>query len=95
MRVLWSPLAQTDIGDIWEYSFENWGFEQADQYIADIRRTAQNLAERHSPRRPCDHIRKGYFRAVIASHILFYTQAGEDIDVKRILHQSMDFQRYL
>ncbi len=94
-RVVWSPLAQVDLDDIWEYSFETWGLDQAELYLEGIRLRAQHLLERHVPLTACDDIRKGYFRANIGSHIMFFVLDGGDIDVKRILHQSMDFQRHL
>lgn len=32
-----SPAAQADVDGIWDYTAENWGVDQAESYIADIR----------------------------------------------------------
>lgn len=34
-----SPAAQTDLDEIWDYTAERWGQEQAARYITDIRDT--------------------------------------------------------
>ena len=94
-KVIWSPAAQVDLDDIWEHSFEHWGLDQADDYIEGIRRMAAKIVAEHVQRRRCDHIRQGYFKATVGSHILFYVIVDTDIDVKRILHQAMEFQRHL
>ena len=46
--------------------------------------------------RPADHVRPGYHRAEVGSHILFFRrgEAGV-IDIIRILHQRMDIDRHL
>ncbi len=45
--------------------------------------------------RPCDEIRAGYAKFSVGAHILFYRLAGERIEIVRILHQRMDFDRHL
>ncbi len=35
---LLSRAAVADLDMIWDYTFENWGQEQADRYIDDIRK---------------------------------------------------------
>ena len=45
--------------------------------------------------RPCDDVRAGYFRHPVGSHVVFYRRVAGGIDVVRILHQRMDFQRHL
>jgi toxin ParE1/3/4 len=31
-----SPLAQADLSDIWDYSYSQWGADQADAYVLAI-----------------------------------------------------------
>lgn len=45
--------------------------------------------------RPCHEIRAGYRKFAAASHVIFFRLAGEELQVIRILHQRMDFERNL
>jgi plasmid stabilization system protein ParE len=42
--LLFSPRAQADIEQIWDYSAERFGAEQADDAIREIQRAAQTIA---------------------------------------------------
>ncbi len=95
MGYVLSPLARSDLEDIWTYSRLQWGLNQAEAYLRDIQRAIEAAAANRRRGRPCDDIRQGYFKLAIGSHILFYRQADGDIDVVRILHQRMDFDRHL
>ena len=37
MNIVLSPAAQTDLEDIWLYSAEQWGRQQANNYLAKLR----------------------------------------------------------
>lgn len=90
-----SPRAQADIEEIWDYSRERWGIDQAERYIGLIRDAVVSAAEYPRRGRPCDDIRAGYFKLAAGSHVLFYRLAGADINVVRVLHGRMDFGRHL
>jgi toxin ParE1/3/4 len=45
--------------------------------------------------RDCGDIREGYRKYPVGSHMLFYRLITDGIDVVRILHRQMDFDRYL
>jgi toxin ParE1/3/4 len=86
-----SQRAIRDLDGIRDFTIETWGVEQAQKYVTDIRLEIQKQAINPSLRRPCDDIRKGYFRA--NSHAIFFRPSVHGIRVIRILHQSMDFKR--
>lgn len=90
-----SRLAQADLSAIWTYSAEQWGVGQADIYIRGLQRTIAAVAANPRLGRACDDIRAGYFKQPAGSHILFYRLAGAGIEVARILHRRMDFERNL
>ena len=54
-----SPEARNDLEDIWLYTLEEWGLDQANQYIDKLVEVFQIVAE--SPKRfmSCDDIRLG------------------------------------
>jgi toxin ParE1/3/4 len=90
-----SRLAEADLASIWEYSVAHWGIGQAEIYIRDLQHAIETTAANPHLGRACDEIRASYFKRGIGSHIMFYRLAGQLIEVVRILHQRMDFDRHL
>ena len=45
--------------------------------------------------RPSNELRKGYRKYPAGSHMLFYRSIKSGIDIVRILHGRMDFERHL
>ncbi len=90
-----TPAAQGDLSSIWDYTRERWGDDQAETYVLEIRAAIERIAQ--DPRRghACDEIREGYRRYGIGSHLLFYRERPDGVDVIRILHQRMDPTRHL
>jgi len=60
--------------------------ETAFDMLAESPKTGQNI----------DYIRHGYFRYTVGKHVIFYHFVSDtDIEVVRILHQSMDVESHL
>lgn len=90
-----TPAAQADIDEIWTYTAERWGEDQAESYLLGIRDACVELAAGKRTSRPVD-IRDGYRKAFVGSHVLYFR--GRDsagIVVVRILHKRMDAARHL
>jgi toxin ParE1/3/4 len=90
-----SPRAQADIEEIWDYTAETWDDDQAERYIRQILDAIERIAADPRRGRPCDHIRPGYRKYSVGAHVLFFKVIGDRIDVVRVLHQRMDFERHL
>lgn len=90
-----TPAAQRDLSAIWDYTEENWDLLQAETYLNEIRAAIERVAENPVRGQACDHIRNGYRRYRIGSHLIFYIERSRGIDVIRVLHQRMDFTRHL
>jgi toxin ParE1/3/4 len=67
-----SPAAQADLGNIWDYTARHWGAEQADRYVLAIRDACAALAAGDKKGRSIDAIRPGYCKLAVGSHFLFY-----------------------
>lgn len=95
MKVLaFSPAAQADLEEIWDYSADRWGPEQADSYIDAIRDACDALARGARQGRPAEvwpHIRK----CLCGSHVVYFVDHPGHLDVIRILHQRQDAERHL
>ena len=94
-RLRLSPAARIDLDAIWDYSAAAWGQDQADSYLRGMFSMMWTLAERPSLGRGIDEVRQGYFKFPVASHVVFYRQTPDGIDVIRILHKRMDLERHL
>lgn len=90
-----SPAAQSDVADIWNYTAEKWGIDQAEAYVRRVKRAVQAIAADYQFGRACEEIRSGYWKYLVGSHVLFYRIDLDGIDVVRILHSRMDFERHL
>jgi toxin ParE1/3/4 len=95
-RYLLSPAAQAGLEQIWDYTRDRWGLDQAEQYLRELQRAIERAAANPRVGRDCDEIRPGYRKLAAGSHTLFYRVTGERaIDVVRVLHQRMDIDRHL
>ncbi|WP_020174444.1 type II toxin-antitoxin system RelE/ParE family toxin [Methyloferula stellata] len=90
-----SPRAQSDIEDIWDYTVSHWGIDQAEVYLRQIQAAIKIVANNPSCGKSCDDVRAGYQKFPAGSHLLFYRTTRDGIDIVRILHQRMDFERHL
>ena len=90
-----SPLAQSDLDEIWNYSVAQWDEAQAQSYLMGLDATMKLLAENPHMGRAIDEIREGYFKFPTAPHLLIYRLKRGAIEVMRFLHNRMDVERYV
>lgn len=90
-----SPLAQTDLDEIWNYTVAQWDEAQAQAYLFGLNTTMKLLAENPRMGRAIDDIREGYFKFLAASHLLIYRLNPEAIEFMRILQGRMDVERHV
>ena len=90
-----SPRAKADIDEIWDYTVAHWNLEQAETYIRWIQAAIEVIAAEPETGRSCEAVRAGYRKHSVGSHIIFFRLTRGGIDVVRILHGRMDFERHL
>lgn len=97
MKYRISKEASKDLEKIWLYTFENWSQEQADRYFNLIIDEIENITRDPLSGKDYNDIRKGYYRARVKSHFIFYRVNAErqEIEIVRILHQQMDIDSRL
>lgn len=88
-------LAESDLIDIWQYSFEEWGAAQADKYLDELDQTIQMLAEKPELGSSRDYVKEGYRVLFINRHAVYYTTTPSIVHVVRVLHVRMDPDRHL
>jgi toxin ParE1/3/4 len=90
-----SRRAEADLDEIWTFTEKRWGMDQAEAYTRQIWRAVEMLGANPSGGRACPDVRPGYYKYRTGSHLLFYRIVGGAVDIVRILHESMDFERHL
>lgn len=95
-RYLLSPAARADLEQIWDYTLERWGAQQAEDYLRDLVAGIERASANPLIGRACDDIRPGYRKLPAGSHVVFYRTTAEGVvDVVRVLHRRMDVDRHL
>ena len=95
-RYVLSPAAQADLEQIWDYTFDRWGVDQAEHYLRELQLVIELVAANPGIGKMCEEIRPGYRKLAAGSHVLFYRMTADNvIDVQRVLHERMDPDRQL
>ena len=87
--------AENDLIDIWLYSFELWGSDQADRYLDELDKGIRSLARNPEIGAKRDYVRAGYRVLFLNSHAVYYTFTPSTIHITRVLHGQMDPDRHL
>jgi toxin ParE1/3/4 len=90
--LLFLPAAQADLEDIWWYTANRWGTTQADHYTDDLDDACRALASGQRQGRPVD-VRPGYLKYLVGSHVIYFRERGDQLEIVRILHGRMDVDR--
>ena len=92
-----SKLAESDLENIWLYTFEEWSLEQADYYYDLIMDEIEYIAENPKTGKDFNEVRKGYFRSRVKSHFISYkiNLKEEKVEIIRILYQQMDIDLHI
>ncbi|MFD1246139.1 type II toxin-antitoxin system RelE/ParE family toxin [Paralysiella testudinis] len=88
-----SPLAEADLEEIWLYTLENWSIEQADTYHNGFVAAFEGLAAGTKQGRPS--VLPNFQKYFCGSHVIYFLEYADHLDVIRILHQRQDVERHL
>lgn len=85
-----SKKAAEDFGNIYDYTFLNFGEDQADKYTDELESVLKNISEAPFIGRDCDDLKAGIRRHEYQKHSIFYRIREMDVFIVRILHQQMN-----
>ncbi len=84
-------LANRDLNEIWEYTFEKWSIKQAEVYYEQFIESFNQITLNPDLGKFYDSIEPKLRGLKVARHIVFYELMDEEtVEISRILHQSMD-----
>jgi len=96
MNIEISKEVESDLINIWEYTFEKWSLTQADIYYSLLIDGINSIAKNPNIGRNYDKVRVEYFGLQVKSHIIFYRLKDvETLQIIRVLHQRMDIHNKL
>ena len=90
--VIWSPEAQTDLADIWNYYREAAGPQLADSRVRAIGEACLLLEEHPLAGRAREEIRPGLRSVLVTPHVVFYRVTNEIAQIVRILDGRRDIE---
>jgi toxin ParE1/3/4 len=90
-----NPQAIKDLEDIYQYSCNHWGEEQAAQYIRDIDKAFISLTTNDKAGHDFSFVRPGLRAFHLKSHSIYYRLSNSGIVITRFLHHSMDSPQHL
>jgi toxin ParE1/3/4 len=82
-RILYSPLAESDLTDLWRYI-------AADALLRSVGRTCSLLADRPGIGRDRSDILGGLLSFPVGTYLIFYRIAEGGLEIVRVLHGARD-----
>jgi len=92
--IAFSPEAETDIDEIWDYTADRWGPDQADSYTDAIRDACYALARGTKHGRPAE-VLPDFQKYLCGSHVVYFLDYADHLDVIRVLHQKQEAELHL
>jgi toxin ParE1/3/4 len=88
--------AKKDLLEIRRFTVKQWGKKQSENYIQEIKKTFQLIADMPAIGQHCENdIGKDRYYFPSRRHIVYYTFSKNKVLISAILHQNMDHQNYL
>ena len=89
-----SGASEVDLGDIFDYTFTEFGIEQAEKYTLDFEFVFEELTRYPELGIKRDEIKLGLRSILKDAHVVFYRILDDRIRIVRILHQRKDLQQF-
>jgi len=89
-----SEIADKDLEDIFDYTMDEFGFDQAEKYLLEIEEIFQGLVLNPQSGKKRDEIKQGLYSFPKDNHIIFYRISDNHIRIVRVLHGSRDISKH-
>ena len=81
--------AQADLIEIRRYTLNQWGKDQSQKYLSELRQTIQLLSETPTIGKQRHEVGADVFSFPHASHVIYYTLYEQQVVVFAVLHKNM------
>jgi toxin ParE1/3/4 len=85
--------ADNDLEKIFDYTFEEFGFNQAVKYLDEIAEVFVKIINTPEMGRSRNEIKKSLYSLPAGSHVVFYTIQIDHIKIVRVLHGAKDMPK--
>lgn len=89
-----SEIADEDLEDIFDYTMNEFGFEQAEKYLTEIEDVFQSLLTNPELGKARNEIKTDLYSFPKDYHLIFYRILDNHIRIVRVIHGSRDIPRY-
>lgn len=94
LKITFSPKSKTDLKAIGRYTQNHWGHLQRKKYMAKLKAATKVIKTNPGIGIHRDDILPGIRGYHESRHIIFYRRLNDEIEILRILHDSMDHKRH-
>jgi toxin ParE1/3/4 len=94
-RIIKQALAEQDLVEIWLYTFNEWGEQQADKYLDDLNAAITLLANQPLACRERTELEPPVRIHHHGHPLIVYLALADGINLVRFLHESMDVDSQL
>lgn len=89
-----SEAADQDLENIFDFTLNQFGFDQAEKYLLEIEDLFKILVLHPESGKARNEIKEGLYSFPKDNHIIFYRILDKQIQIIRVLHGSRDLPNY-
>lgn|SRR5690606_14140749 len=89
-----SKSADTDLEEIFEFTLDKFGFQQAEKYLLELENVFETLYKNPSLGKKRNEIKNGLLSFLKDNHVVFYRIVKNHIRIVRVLHSSRDIPNH-
>ncbi|MDX8388514.1 MAG: type II toxin-antitoxin system RelE/ParE family toxin [Ghiorsea sp.] len=87
--------AAKDLQSIAKYTQQTWGTKQKKKYLSLFQNSFQELCRNPQSGKQYNELHQGLCSHLCQKHIIFYLNTKNELQIIRVLHQSMDVESHL
>ena len=84
-----TPDAQADLIEIRQYTLNQWGKDQSQKYLSELRQTIKLLSETPTIGKQRHEVGVDVYSFPYASHVIYYTLYKQQVVVFGVLHKRL------
>jgi toxin ParE1/3/4 len=88
--VIWSPEAEQDLFDIWEYLTAEASARTAEKYLRNIYRASERVRTRPLSGRARNEVMPALRSVLVLPYVIFYRVTELSVEIVRVLHGRRD-----